>query len=227
MLREGTRLGDDSLIGVLTLAPRRPEGGTSWFGVPALELPRACESADAARTTDPPWRLVLARGVMDTIRILVPNTISLSIGLFKLLVLDLLGGRLGIPMMIALAPLVMLSSGLLSAGVAVAIKWVVIGRYRPGQHVFHDRLLRVGPTSIGAGATMGPTSAVLPDTRVGANTCIGGHSVVLSGEQLPAASRWRGAPVTAWEDAVAASEDAGIALAPIRPARESRLQAAV
>jgi non-ribosomal peptide synthetase-like protein len=307
VLREGTRLGDDSLIGVLTLAPRRPTRGTSWFGVPALELPRACESADAARTTDPPRRLVLARGVMDTIRILVPNTISLSIGLFELLVLDLLGGRLGIPTMIALAPLVMLSSGLLSAGVAVAIKWVVIGRYRPGQHslwslfvwrdelvnsaheqlagewllrfalgtplmslylramgskvgrgvwcettavteydmvelgdgsavnrgaclmthVFHDRLLRVGPTSIGAGATMGPTSAVLPDTRVGANTCIGGHSVVLSGEQLPAASRWRGAPVTVWEDAAAAREDAGIALAPIRPARESRLQAAV
>ncbi len=74
-------------------------------------------------------------------------------------------------------------------------------------HVFHDRLLRVGPTSIGAGATLGPTSAVLPDTRLGANTCIGGHSVVLSGEQLPAASRWRGAPVTVWEEAVPVCEE--------------------
>jgi acetyltransferase-like isoleucine patch superfamily enzyme len=62
-------------------------------------------------------------------------------------------------------------------------------------HVFQDRLLRIGPTRLEVGATMGPTSAVLPDTRLGANTCIGGHSVVLRGEELPAAGRWHGAPV--------------------------------
>jgi non-ribosomal peptide synthetase-like protein len=275
VLREGTRLGDDSLLGALTLAPRRPAQGTSWFGVPALELPRVCEVADPARTTEPPRRLVLARGVMDAIRIVVPNTISLSVGLLELLVLDLIGGRLGIPTMVAIAPVVMLGSGLLSASVAVAIKWLLIGRYRPGQHplwslfvwrdelvnsaheqlagewllrfalgtplmslylramgatvgrgvwcettaiteydvlelgdgcainrgsclmthVFHDRLLRIGPTRLGAGATMGPTSAVLPDTKLGANTCIGGHSVVLRGEELPGGTRWHGAPV--------------------------------
>jgi hypothetical protein len=38
------------------------------------------------------------------------------------------------------------------------------------------RTLRIGPTSIGSGATMGPISAVLPDTKLGAGTCIGGHS---------------------------------------------------
>ena len=32
--------------------------------------------------------MVLARGVMDTIRILGPNTVSMAIGLFDLLVLD-------------------------------------------------------------------------------------------------------------------------------------------
>jgi non-ribosomal peptide synthetase-like protein len=275
VLREGTRLGDDSLVGALTLAPRQPAQGTSWFGVPALELPRVRGAADPARTTDPPRHLVLARGVMDAIRILVPNTISLSIGLLELLVLDLVGGRLGIGAMIALAPPVMLGSGLLSAGIAVAIKWMVIGRYRPGHHplwsffvwrdelvnsaheqlagewllrfalatplmslylramgsrvgrgvwcettaiteydlvelgdgsainrgaclmthVFHDRLLQIGPTNIGASATMGPTSAVLPDTKLGASVCIGGHSVVLRGERLPAGTRWHGAPV--------------------------------
>jgi acetyltransferase-like isoleucine patch superfamily enzyme len=62
-------------------------------------------------------------------------------------------------------------------------------------HVFHDRLLNIGPTSIGAGATLGPTSAVLPDTKLGASSCIEGHSVLLRGESLPAGSRWRGAPV--------------------------------
>ncbi len=275
VLREGTRLGDDGLVGALTLAPRQSAQGTSWFGVPALELPRVPNAVDRTRTTDPPKRLLIARGVMDAIRILGPNTISLSIGLLDLLILDQVGGHLGIPAMIALAPLIVLCSGILSAAIAVAVKWMVIGRYSRSQHplwsffvwrdelinsaheqlagewllrfaigtplmslylramgskvgrgvwcettaiteydmvelgdgcainrgsclmthVFHDRLLRIGPTSIGTGASMGPTSAVLPDTKLGANTCIGGHSVVLRGEELPAGTRWHGAPV--------------------------------
>lgn len=275
VLREGTRLGDDSLIGALTLAPRRPEQATSWLGVPAFELPRVRASVDPARTVRPLRRLVLGRAAMDAIRILGPNTLSLSIGLFDLLVLDLIGSRLGIPAMIALSPLVVLGSGLFSAALAVAIKWTLIGRYRTSEHplwsffvwrdeivntsheqlvgewllrfaigtplmslylramgskigrgvwcettaiteydvvrlgdgcavnrgsclmthVFQDRLLSIGLTSIGPGATMGPTSAVLPDTTLGAGVCIGAHSVVLRGERLPPATRWHGAPV--------------------------------
>jgi non-ribosomal peptide synthetase-like protein len=212
---------------------------------------------------------------MDATRILLPNTISLFIGLIDLLVLGAIGERLGILAMVALCPLLVLASGICSAAIAVALKCIVIGRYRSSQHplwsffvwrdelinsaheqlagewllrfaigtpvmslylramgarvgrgvwcettaiteydvvelsdgcainrgaclmthVFHDRVLRIGPTSIGAGATLGPTSAVLPDTRLGAGTCIGGHSVVLRGEELPAGTRWHGAPV--------------------------------
>jgi non-ribosomal peptide synthetase-like protein len=62
-------------------------------------------------------------------------------------------------------------------------------------HLFHDRLLRIGPSTMGAGSTLGPSSAVLPNTVVGAGTCIGGRSVVMRGEELPAGTRWHGAPV--------------------------------
>jgi acetyltransferase-like isoleucine patch superfamily enzyme len=55
--------------------------------------------------------------------------------------------------------------------------------------------LRIGPTSVGAGATLGPGAAVLPDTKIGAGACIGAHSVVLRGEELPPGTRWHGAPV--------------------------------
>ena len=37
-------------------------------------------------------------------------------------------------------------------------------------HLFHDRLLRIGPTHLDPGATLGPTAVVLPDTHVGAGT---------------------------------------------------------
>ena len=48
-----------------------------------------------------------------------------------------------------------------------------------------------------AGATLGPTAVVLPDTRVGTGTRVFGHSVVLRGEELPAGTRWHGTPVVA------------------------------
>jgi non-ribosomal peptide synthetase-like protein len=64
-------------------------------------------------------------------------------------------------------------------------------------HLFHDRLMRIGPATLGSGATLGPATAMLPDTAIGAQCHVGGRSVVMRGEQLPARTRWHGAPVFA------------------------------
>ena len=64
-------------------------------------------------------------------------------------------------------------------------------------HLFHDRLLRIGPIQLDTGATLGPTAVVLPETHVGRDTRVFGHSVVLLGEELPAGTRWHGTPVVA------------------------------
>jgi non-ribosomal peptide synthetase-like protein len=64
-------------------------------------------------------------------------------------------------------------------------------------HLFQDRIMSIGPTDVGASATVGPSSVVLPDTRLGDGSCVGGRSVVLRGEEIPAHSRWHGAPVVA------------------------------
>ncbi len=65
-------------------------------------------------------------------------------------------------------------------------------------HLFHDRLMRIGPTRLGAGSTLGPSSALLPDTVLGDGAVVGGRSVVMRGEELPArhplARRARGRP---------------------------------
>jgi carbonic anhydrase/acetyltransferase-like protein (isoleucine patch superfamily) len=55
--------------------------------------------------------------------------------------------------------------------------------------------MRIGPTRLGAGSTLGPSSAMLPDTEIGAGCVVGGRSVILRGERLPSHSRWHGAPV--------------------------------
>ena len=277
ILRGGTRLDDDSLLGVMTLSPRRPAAGTSWLGSPALELPRVPDATDASRTVNPPRRLKLARGVMDLLRLLVPNTIALVIEVLEIMVLATLGAHFGLGVAIVAAPFVLLAGGVVATVVTVAMKWTLIGRYRRSEHplwcsfvwrdemmnaaqeqladerllrlaigtpvmsmylramgskigrgvwcettavtehdmidladgvavnrggclmthLFHDRLLRIGPTRLDPGATLGPTAVVLPDTRVGTDTRVLGHSVVLRGEELPDGTRWHGTPVVA------------------------------
>ncbi|MEU3711062.1 Pls/PosA family non-ribosomal peptide synthetase [Streptomyces catenulae] len=65
-------------------------------------------------------------------------------------------------------------------------------------HLFHDRLMRVDEVRLGAGATLGPHSIVLPAATVGDGTVVGPASLVMRGERLPAGSRWLGNPVVAW-----------------------------
>jgi non-ribosomal peptide synthetase-like protein len=277
ILTGGTRIGERSLVGVLTTPPREPAAETSWFGSPALELPRLPDRGDPARTTDPPARLVAARGLMELIRILLPASISAVLGSLAFLAMDVLGNSEGVAAMAAAAPLLLLGAGLLAALVTVACKWLIIGRYRAGEHplwsffvwrdeivnscqeliagtwlldaamgtpllslylrlmgarvgrdvwcetltitefelarledgcavnrhavvethLFHDRLMRIGPATLGAHATLGPSSAMLPDTVIGAGCTVGGRSVVMRGEELPPMSRWHGSPVTA------------------------------
>ena len=59
--------------------------------------------------------------------------------------------------------------------------------------LLHDRLMRISPATLAAGATLGPAAAMLPDP----SCCVGGRSVVMRGERLPAYTRWHGAPVVA------------------------------
>ena len=277
ILQAGTAIGDDSLVGVLTTPPRASVNGTSWLGSPALELPRVAERTDPARTTNPPRRLVLARGATELVRILLPGTVSAVLASLVLVSLDAIGVAVGIWAMVAAAPFVLLAGGLLALLATAAIKWTFIGRYRAGTHplwsffvwrdeivnsaqeqlagpwlldaalatplmsaylrlmgakvgrdvwcetmtitefelaqlgdgcainrnsvvethLFHDRLMRIGPATLGAGSTLGPSSAMLPETTMGAGCAVGARSVLMRGEQLPPRTRWHGAPVVA------------------------------
>ncbi|GAB2743328.1 non-ribosomal peptide synthetase [Kitasatospora kifunensis] len=65
-------------------------------------------------------------------------------------------------------------------------------------HLFHDRVMRLDRVRLGAGATLGPHSIVLPGSAVGAGTAVGASSLVMRGEALPDGTRWAGNPVAAW-----------------------------
>jgi non-ribosomal peptide synthetase-like protein len=64
-------------------------------------------------------------------------------------------------------------------------------------HLFHDRVMQIGPAELGRRASLGPSTAMLPDTHVGDGCSVGGRSIVMRGETLPANTRWHGAPLVA------------------------------
>ncbi|MFJ9844103.1 Pls/PosA family non-ribosomal peptide synthetase [Kitasatospora sp. NPDC101155] len=65
-------------------------------------------------------------------------------------------------------------------------------------HLFHDRVMRLGPVHLGAGSTTGPHSIVLLNSALGDNTTVGPASLVMRGESVPGDTRWLGNPVAAW-----------------------------
>ncbi len=275
ILRPSTRLGEGTLVGVLSVPPLRCEAGTSWLGAPSFELPRVVEPADPKRTTDPPGAVVLARGLVEIVRVLLPATLSLCLGAAVLGSLEVLATRAGWAGLVVGAPVVVVLAALAAGALTVAAKWVVIGRYEPGEHplwstfvwrdeivnslheqlagawlltaalatpimnaylramgaavgpeawvetlsvtefdlvdvgrgvainrgaciethLFHDRLMRLGPARLAEGVTLGPHAVVLLDAEVGAGASVGARSVVLRAERLPAGTRWLGIPV--------------------------------
>jgi non-ribosomal peptide synthetase-like protein len=93
-------------------------------------------------------------------------------------------------------------------GVIVETKWlpepdlvsagdgVVVNRGCVVQtHLFQDRILRLGPVRLDAGATLGPHTVALFDTHLGRDCSIGANSLVMRGETVPAQRRFEGNPV--------------------------------
>lgn len=64
-------------------------------------------------------------------------------------------------------------------------------------HLFHDRVMGVGPVVVGPGASVGAHSVILPGATVGAHASVGPASLVMRGDQLPAGTHWQGNPVRA------------------------------
>jgi non-ribosomal peptide synthetase-like protein len=93
-------------------------------------------------------------------------------------------------------------------GVSIETKWlpepdlvsagdgVVVNRGCVVQtHLFQDRILRLGPVRLDAGATLGPHTVALFDTHLGHDCSIGANSLVMRGETVPAQRRFEGNPV--------------------------------
>ena len=134
MLAPGRRVPKQSLVAVLSAAPRRgtARAGQSWLGSPPRKLRRTAEEQDSSRTYDPPTRLKVLRSLVELARV-VPLwcTVALNVlvALTLLLLLDV-----SLWAAVLLVGPVMIIGSLLAAGATVAAKWLLVGRHRAGEH---------------------------------------------------------------------------------------------
>jgi non-ribosomal peptide synthetase-like protein len=139
VLPAGTKVGDGVLVGVLSVPPRSPDDAlrpdSSWFGTPAVFLPKrqTATQFDAGSTFRPRWPLVAQRAVIEFIRVILPTTCLIALTSMMMSFVVTLDDDYDwtIPQIIAVFPLLYLAYAVLAGMFAVALKWLVVGRYRP------------------------------------------------------------------------------------------------
>jgi non-ribosomal peptide synthetase-like protein len=130
----GTYLGEDSLVGVLTVPPAAGvDAGTSWLGSPPFYLPKRemYEGFTEEQTFRPSRRQVLARYAIEALRIVLPSSILAVSAFATLYALSFVAGAAPMWAVVLATPVIALLAGFAVVLVVAAIKWVVVGRYRP------------------------------------------------------------------------------------------------
>jgi non-ribosomal peptide synthetase-like protein len=136
VIAAGQSVPDGVLIGVGTVADgalMRP--GTAWFGVPPFELPRReVVAADAGLTFRPSPARIANRLFWECLRFALPLGPAL-LALGWLALLGLAAGAVSFPVLVlAVVPALdlLFLAGL--CGLALGVKWLLLGRVRPGTH---------------------------------------------------------------------------------------------
>lgn len=133
MAAPGRRVPKHGLVAVLSAAPEKAKSGSSWLGSPPVRLRRSTVDNDTDRTFAPPPRLRLARGAVETFR-LVPMIVTYGIGLGVLFALNTLAVHWGYLAAALLGGLVLMIAGAVACLVTIAAKWLVVGRIGRVEH---------------------------------------------------------------------------------------------
>ena len=119
---------DNSLLAVLSSAPKDMPANSSWFGRPAVELPRPADRGESSLTYNPARRLLLARGAVEACRV-IPAVVTAWLALITVGVLNLIYDQHGLAVTALWSGPVLLGSGVVACLVALAAKWALVGRF--------------------------------------------------------------------------------------------------
>ncbi|RYV49757.1 Pls/PosA family non-ribosomal peptide synthetase [Pengzhenrongella frigida] len=133
MTAPGRTVPKNGLVAVLSATPNRTRAGSSYLGSPPVLLPRAATLDDPGRTYEPPTRLRWARAAVEACRA-VPTLAVGALALGTLLAFQALVLAGGWWLAAALGGPVLLAAGAIAAAVTIAAKWLLVGRFRAGEH---------------------------------------------------------------------------------------------
>ena len=135
MTAPGRKVPKESLVAVLSAAPRRKKAkaGSSWVGSPPEKLRRTHSDVDASLTYDPPMKLRIARGLVETCRVLalLAYLVLHVLGIAALLWIVAMWGWIAASL---LSGIVLLACGAVAVGIAVLAKWLLVGRWKTSEH---------------------------------------------------------------------------------------------
>jgi len=138
VVSSGVTVGDNSLIGVLSVAPKEESkrSNATWFGSPAVLFPRRESKAGFSdeKTYRPSTKLRMIRGCVELLRITLPPAASIIVASFVINAGMALLEKTGVLTTMLTLPMVFgVGSGLMILIVAL-VKWLVMGRYKPFVH---------------------------------------------------------------------------------------------
>jgi non-ribosomal peptide synthetase-like protein len=138
LLPTGADLGDEVLLGVLSKPPEAAEAalekGSTWFGSPAIRLPRRQIATvfDEGARFKPSRRLVATRLAIESVRVTLSLTVFLSLFSILLSVISDISDRPNGALWVMVTFPFLYMAFAISAGLfVIGLKWLVIGRYRP------------------------------------------------------------------------------------------------
>lgn len=133
----GTSIGNNCLIGVLSKPPKecafQTINDTNWLGSPPIILPKRQESQqfELKKTFEPPFYMVLLRGIVEFFKITVPPALTSCCFIFSYWFMsEILGPVASLGSYILFCPLVIFGSSVFVSLVTVVLKWLLVGRYR-------------------------------------------------------------------------------------------------
>ena len=140
VLPQGYELRENMLIGVLSTPPNPDELKDSeyndWFGSPSIPLPnrQVAEDFPISLTLNPSFNRKIMRGTIEFIRIILPTTLIIF---FSIQFIDILHtlilGKEYMKLMLTLPFLYLGIIGLPCVFITIALKWIVIGKYKEEQ----------------------------------------------------------------------------------------------
>jgi non-ribosomal peptide synthetase-like protein len=143
----GTVLGDEVLVGCLSVPPASAADAdrfdSSWFGSPAVFLPSRQKSAafgEGATFKPTPW-LYAQRLAIEAVRVILPMTVIITVNSCLLMTALKFEAIFDTWQILVIFPALYLWLVAAAALLVVALKWLVIGVYRPVERPLWSRFV--------------------------------------------------------------------------------------